>query len=610
VVQGGEFAITDEPQMPVITAQLQIIGPVTATINEWICRVLFAGADDCHNIPNFGVINDDLEPTQAGGAQFTPSFNKIRGRGVSFTVSFAVEGQLNEEFAFADIKGTNPQRSDVQTELRDPRDADDVLKKLAKRYQNALIRIACRESGQRQFDAEADGGLSRCPLYSSDRRGRVGIMQIPDPTPDHIWNWRLNVVKGIELFNDKVDAARDYPNKVRNSDEFKTLVSRFNQRRQGQGLNPIQVVLPPFSEGDFGDNLQQLELDAIRGYNGWNGSDRFGLELHEFRVAVDGENVLAVSNVNEETLQGEAAWERVPVADRPDEGSPNYVEEVLAIGFDCSPRTVPLTVSIHAERGGDPCRILAIGKSRKYRATVAPAGGTIVWTCIGGASIVGSPTAELITVRGDTVSATLDDVVLRLDYLRGLLNSQSQEIKLTVADVTKITVRVKASAAMTPGRAASLDDHRFDCTETVEAFPPDKSLILLRGDFEDVELQATVNPTGTPLAWDCKRASDDHSSLGAGLPKLDPDPDDKTKAKLKQSETGSFFVRVFGDCGDQKFDPSVPFKLVPTVLVRATLHGVDASTTHPENTNNTLPTIVIGPINFVDVETGTFDIEP
>src|SRR5258705_8915918 len=71
VTQGGEFAITDEPQMPVITAQLQVIGPVTAVVNDWKCRVFFAGADDCSNVPNFGVINDDLEPTQAGGDQFT-----------------------------------------------------------------------------------------------------------------------------------------------------------------------------------------------------------------------------------------------------------------------------------------------------------------------------------------------------------------------------------------------------------------------------------------------------------------------------------------------------------------------------------------------------------
>jgi hypothetical protein len=242
----------------------------------------------------------------------------------------------------------------------------------------------------------------------------------------------------------------------------------------------------------------------------------------------------------------------------------------------------PLTVDIRAEGVGMPlCRILAIGKSRKYRAVVAPAGGTIVWTCTGGASIVGSASAELVTVKGDTVSTTVDDVVLTLVYLRGL-SSQSQEIKLTVADVTKIAVHVKASAAMTPGRGAALADHQFDCKETVEDFPPHKSLILLRGDFEDIELQATVNPTGTPLAWDVKRASDDAAALGHGLPTLTPNRADNTKANLKQNETGSFFVRAYGDCGDQKFDANAPFKLVPAVLVQATLQR-DATEAHPRN---------------------------
>jgi hypothetical protein len=102
--------------------------------------------------------------------------------------------------------------------------------------------------------------------------------------------------------------------------------------------------------------LQELELDAIRGYNGWVGSDRFGFELHEFRVAVDRingeidvEEVLVVTNVNEETLQGEAVWERVPVADRPAApGSPNYVEEVLAFLPSCqhAPTLACPTVSI------------------------------------------------------------------------------------------------------------------------------------------------------------------------------------------------------------------------------------------------------------------------
>ena len=68
VVNGPEFAITDELQMPVITARVRIIGPVTATFREWRCSVFFSTVDGvvCPNAP-LGVINDDLKLTQEGG---------------------------------------------------------------------------------------------------------------------------------------------------------------------------------------------------------------------------------------------------------------------------------------------------------------------------------------------------------------------------------------------------------------------------------------------------------------------------------------------------------------------------------------------------------------
>jgi hypothetical protein len=62
-------------------------------------------------------------------------------------------------------------------------------------------------------------------------------------------------------------------------------------------------------------------------------------------------------------------------------------------------------------------------------------------------------------------------------------------------------------------------------------------------------------------------------------------------------------VRVFGDCGDKKFDPNVPFKLVPTVLVRATLHA-DSITPQPFNTQPR-----INPTGFVNVDTGVSKIK-
>jgi hypothetical protein len=147
VVNGPAFDITAEPQMPVITAQVRIIGPVTATFNEWTCSVFFAAADDCSNVPHFGEINSD-EFNQVGGEQFTPTLDKVRGRHVFFTVRFTIGGLSIEQFAFAGIRGTNPQRSAVQAAL--PHDT--------------LRQIACRESGQRQFDAPADGGVGNCPL--------------------------------------------------------------------------------------------------------------------------------------------------------------------------------------------------------------------------------------------------------------------------------------------------------------------------------------------------------------------------------------------------------------------------------------------------------------
>ena len=94
VVNGPEFAITDELQMPVITARVRIIGPVTATFREWRCSVFFSTVDGvvCPNAP-LGVINDDLKLTQEGGEQFTPSFDKVRGTSVSFNVRFTIDGQ-------------------------------------------------------------------------------------------------------------------------------------------------------------------------------------------------------------------------------------------------------------------------------------------------------------------------------------------------------------------------------------------------------------------------------------------------------------------------------------------------------------------------------------
>jgi hypothetical protein len=338
----GRYVITDEPRMPVITATALFEGGST-TVSEWEVSVGF-GADDC---PPFGP--HDLKTifrfSLAGENEVTAHFpeNVIRGGSIGFIAKGVVNGCTVSNVGGAGLVGTNPQRTDIE----------NFLKQKSPDMYRTLQRIACKESGQRQFDAPPDGGTGFCPLFGPG--GKVGIMQIAKPTDDQIWNWKENVIAGIEKFKESVAAAEDYPNKVMGSGGFQALVEGFNERRQQQGLKPVKdVVLLPLTTGDFNaeddSNLGQRELDAIRGYDDSTDEDGFGLKLHEYRVVVDlidGEEVLRVANItnsDEGTLRGEAVWERVPVADRLT-GRPNYVEEVLAFAFDCTAHTVPCNLT-------------------------------------------------------------------------------------------------------------------------------------------------------------------------------------------------------------------------------------------------------------------------
>jgi hypothetical protein len=161
-------------------------------------------------------------------------------------------------------------------------------------------------------------------------------MQLPDPTPDQIWNWLKNVDGGIQRFKQIVADAKEYPQAVSESSRFKKLVDKFNEQRHQRGLQPLEITIPPFETGNFKkDDLRQLEKDAIRGYDGWHGKDKFGLEMHEFKIAVYA-GILRVARINERALTGVAVWELVFASDRPQNaGNPNYVNEVLSASPDC-----------------------------------------------------------------------------------------------------------------------------------------------------------------------------------------------------------------------------------------------------------------------------------
>jgi peptidoglycan hydrolase-like protein with peptidoglycan-binding domain len=314
------IAITGTPQMPQLLFRVNVSGAdpdvVGRTFFTWVVEIRFNGTR-CRNGPARDI--NFFQQVTAKGPTFVPFFPVIRGGSLSVTVTATIDGQtITDKMTGMRLLGTNPTRADLFAALPN----------------KTLRRMALRESGGgKQFAAAADGGVSACPLWSGDRLGGVGIFQItaPDPpTDDEVWNWRSNVAGGIRIFNEKIAQARGYPARVQNTARFRQLVAAFNASRRAKGLPALTIIVPRFTTGDFDDNLQQLELDAIRGFNGFAGNDGFGLELHEFRLAVDG-GVLRVANINEQTLKGEAVWLRVPVADRPKSGDPKYVTNVLAL---------------------------------------------------------------------------------------------------------------------------------------------------------------------------------------------------------------------------------------------------------------------------------------
>lgn len=120
---------------------------------------------------------------------------------------------------------------------------------------------------------------------------------------------------GRALYLEKERAARAYPERMRSSADFRSLVADWNAARARRGLRAVPVTLPDYTD-------EELALDTIRGFNGYAGG------LHEFRVRrVNG--TLAVT-LDDTGTRGTAEWERVPVNERGTRGDPNYVHHIEA----------------------------------------------------------------------------------------------------------------------------------------------------------------------------------------------------------------------------------------------------------------------------------------
>ena len=325
-----DFLISGSPAPPTITIRAVGTGGAASGMT-WTATLIAMDAtfigEFCSSSAALPRQEIDLSPSGNGNSITIPFDGRVRGGRLFVRAEGSVNGCPVKSSGVVNIGGTNPDREEIQKAL--PHDT--------------LRRIACVESGQRQFLAPADGGTSMCPLVGAGIR--VGVMQVQAQSPEQIWSWRENVLEGIRVFQAREKESAEYPESVRQSAGFKALVQAFNDKRVAEGRNPVEVSLPAFTRGNFDNDLKELELDTIRGYDGWIGEGRFGLPLHEFRVAVDsvgGQELLRVTLSDDES-SGTANWERVPAADRPqDPGRPNYVDLVLAANPTCGAGPSPV----------------------------------------------------------------------------------------------------------------------------------------------------------------------------------------------------------------------------------------------------------------------------
>ncbi|MDA8456858.1 hypothetical protein M4R22_19025 [Acidovorax sp. GBBC 3334] len=306
---GPLFFIGADATMPTITvaAALQGINLPKGTLPayEWIATLAFNGGI-APTKTSFGGGRKSEHPVmraQTGHANtWRIPFTLVRGGVLTVQVTARAGGATYQgKLGSLLIVGTNPTPTAIRS-FADSIGANKV------RFRKQLR----QESSLQQFRPP-----DLWPKYSSDGLGGVGLAQItrPAPTGDQTWNWKENVRAGWALYKEKERIARAYPGIVRGGETFRRLVGDYNRARAAQRLPALQVALPDFTD-------EQLEQDAIRGFNGYaNG-------LHEFRVRTEGGRLFVA--LSPDGLQGLAEWERVPTADRGRVGDPAYVEHIEA----------------------------------------------------------------------------------------------------------------------------------------------------------------------------------------------------------------------------------------------------------------------------------------
>ena len=300
---GPKFSISADAVMPsiTVTATLSavVVDPKSPPVYTWNAALAFVGSVTPHG-SGHNTSHRTIPPQSGPRNIFVIPFTEVRGGVLTVSVSVRVGANtLTAHSTGLTVVGTNPTPAAIKTKA-------NAIGATKVRFRKQMR----QESSLMQFTT------SGWPHYSSDNLGGVGLCQItrPAPTADQTWSWKANVDAGWALYLEKESAARNYVINGRAGPTFRALVAAWNASRKPAA--PIAVTLPDYT-------ADQLELDTIRGFNGFAGG------LHEFRVRLD-RNGLLVVTLDASGRNGAAEWERVPVAERGTAGDPNYVNNVEA----------------------------------------------------------------------------------------------------------------------------------------------------------------------------------------------------------------------------------------------------------------------------------------
>ena len=371
---GGKYLITDAPEMPLIKARAQVVGPIpnpTATTT-------FTWGADLNAIRRSGALvpysSYVVQSAQTlGASDYTLSFTNasaLFGGRLALTAKAIADTQLTVgQKDSLEIQGTNPQRTVLRNQIDTSVDSRTFSELNLSDVKDTLKRIACQESKQAQFVGAPDGGTGSV-LLSSDGNDGVGIFQITTAVtplinnPQVAFNWRNNVNAGASVFVEKAKAARIYPAKLRMSKSYREWIGIvINQARCNAGLQPIGLAIVPQEPVDTyaarclstlsiipGDapapdfdrigvigtspTNRQLE-DAVRAFNGYGGPPPpFGGVLHEFtpdKVFLETVPDTGLGSLH----QNPNVWRRVLPSERGTLGDPQYVQRVTMKQATC-----------------------------------------------------------------------------------------------------------------------------------------------------------------------------------------------------------------------------------------------------------------------------------